>query len=154
MHPGLARAACAIVILASAAAPGCGGPSQPAGTQAEATTQALLSADARLRGDWRLAEYRPEVPLEPMFAGLLAVEKQTMTIHFEAGHARATSPTLQADLPYRIIEAGGPIFKIITTKDGAGYASTGQFSDDGNKIDFRAETEPWRGNGTLVRVAR
>ena len=147
------RATRAIVVVAgvAAAAGGCGA-AQPAGTQADATAQAMASADARLRGNWRLADYRPEVPLEPMLAGLLALQMQTMNIHFEAGHVQATSPTLQVDLPYRIVEAGGPLFKMIATKDGAGYASSCQFSDDGTKINFRAETEPWRGTGTLIRA--
>ena len=156
MPSPLARATRALAVLASVAsalAAGCGA-SQPAGTQADTANQAMISADARLRGDWRITDYRPEVPLEPMLGGLLALQIQTMTIHFEGGHVRATSPTLQMDLPYRIVEAGGPLFKMITTKDGAGYASSCQFSDDGSKISFRAETEPWRGTGTLVRSAR
>ena len=152
--PILSRSIWALGLVASLSAAACGGPSSDPKSQAEANQKALASADARLKGTWRLTDYRPDIPLEPMLAGLLALQMQTMNIKFENGRMHAVSPSLQIDVPYRLTEAGGPLFKMVATKDGVGYASACQFSMNDDKIAFRADTAPWRGTGTLARVSR
>ncbi len=132
----------------------CGGSSQSAPPPAaNSAPQDLAGADARLRGTWRLLDYQPEVPLEPMLQQMLVQQLQTMVVHFEGGHLRADSPTLHIDRPYQILEASPPFFKLSSPDYGGGtLVSSGQFSDDGTRVIFHGETEPWRGTGTLLRV--
>jgi hypothetical protein len=148
---------CLILALALA---GCGGSTAPSGGGAvgpngtnAATSQADLgSVEARLRGNWRIVEYRSEVPLEATLQGLLAMQLQTMVVRFEGGHILADSPTIHVNRAFRITEAAGPDFKLIATDEQGNQAlSSCQFSDDNQTILFHSETEPWRGMGSLRR---
>jgi hypothetical protein len=151
--PGMRAPAPALALVVALVA-GCGGSSQSAPPPSQGgTPQDAASIDARLRGTWRLADYQPEVALEPMLQQLLAMQVQSMTIHFEGGHMRADSPTLHLDRPYQVTEATPPLFKVVSPDVGGGtLVSSCQISDDGTRISFHGETEPWRGTGSLVRL--
>lgn len=143
-----------LLVCLCLAATSCGGSTSAPTNTADTAARETMAMDARIRGTWRLTDFRPEVPLEPTLAGFLTLQLQTMAIRFEGGRLQATSPTMRADLAYRIVEAGGPMFKISLTKEGVDYLSSCRISDNNAQIDFRAETSPWRGTGTLVRVSR
>ena len=128
------------------------GPPPPLPTAAATTAIDTRSIDARLQGSWRLQDYRPDVPLEPMLALLLSQQVQTMVITFEAGHLRADSSTLHVDRAYRVTYAAGPYFKLESPdSSGAMVESNATMSEDGQSVAFRTESEPWRGSGTIVR---
>ncbi len=139
-------------LMAVAGLGGCG-PPPPLPSAAATTAQDTSKADARLRGNWRLEGYRPDVPLEPMFQLLLTQQMQTMVVHFEGGHLRGDSPTLHVDRAYRLSYAAGPYFKLESPDaSGATITSTATMADDGSRIAFHTETDPWKGSGTLVRL--
>jgi hypothetical protein len=142
-----------VLLLPLAVACGGSGGSSGATTPAQLAQQAARDAagvNERLRGNWRLADYRPEVPLEATFQMLLTAQIQTMVIRFENGRLLADSPTIHLNRSYEITEVAGKSFKM-TSRDDAGVAivSSCQFSDDGTQVFFRGDTAPWRGIGTI-----
>lgn len=140
-----------LALAVSSALGGCGGP-QPA-SPASTPAQETRTADARLQGNWRLLDYRPDVPLEATFQLLLSQQLQTMVVRFDGGHLRADSSTIHVDRPYQLVDAAGPYFKLISPDYGGGsLTSSCEMSEDGTRITFHGETEPWIGTGTLVRA--
>jgi hypothetical protein len=139
----------AIAALALAACAPAGAPESPAQQQADYRKQATTALEA---SDWRLGSWQPEQPLEPMLQALLAQQLATMTVHFGQGRVRADSPTIHIDRAYQVVDASGPQFVVVTTDAAGGtLRTTAQLSDDGRTVNFHGETEPWRGNGTLVK---
>jgi len=120
------------------------------GTPAARGPDPIATVDAKLRGTWRLVDYRPEVPLEPNLKALIDLQMQSMVVRFEGDHLIAESPTFHWDRPYVLSDVADPMFKLTTT-GGEPYTSSGQFDVDGRRIFFRGESEPWRGSGTLQR---
>ena len=75
-----------------------------------------------------------------------------MTIRFDGGRLLADSPTIHIHRAYRVTDAVGPVFNLVTTDDaGNALVSACQFGLDGNEILFRGQTEPWIGTGSLRR---
>ena len=108
---------------------------------------------SRLAGTWQLVDYRPEVPLDAMTQALLMSQIQTMQIRFDQGRILADSPTIHLSRTFQLSDVAGNLFKIIATdENGVSLTSSAQLSDDGGKLFFHGETEPWRGMGTLVRT--
>ncbi|HZU82974.1 MAG TPA: hypothetical protein VE987_08665 [Polyangiaceae bacterium] len=145
-----------LLALARAVAPAlallaCGGAqSEPA----SAAARDASSIQARLvAGPWRLVGYRPEVPLEPMLAMLLTQQLQTMTVRFDGRTLSAQSPTIQISRPYVLQNVGGLTFDLVSPdfQGGGTLSSHCQMSDDGRHVQFHADTDPWRGAGTLER---
>lgn len=153
------RCSAAVILATAMVLSGCGGSSTPSSGAVGpngnlATNQADTAAiEARLRGTWRIAEYRSEVPLEATLQGLLQLQLQTMTVRFEGGRVLADSPTIHVNRAFKITDSAGPNFKFVAT-DESGNQSTSvcQFTDDNSQILFHSETEPWRGTGSLKRV--
>ena len=145
-----ARLAAASLALAACAPSGT--PETAAQQQADFRQQAAAQLEA---SDWKLGSWQPEQPLEPMLQTLLNQQLATMRVHFGQGRLRADSPTIHIDRAYQVADASGPQVVIVTTDDmGGTLRSTAQFSDDGATLYFHGETEPWRGNGTLVKAPR
>jgi hypothetical protein len=151
----------AVIFVSAIVLAGCGGSSTPPsaiGPNGNVTNAATNQADtaaveARLRGTWRIAEYRSEVPLEATLQGLLALQLQTMTVRFEGGRVLADSPTIHVNRAFKITDSAGPNFKFVATDESGSQATSAcQFSDDNTTILFHSETEPWRGNGSLKRA--
>ena len=129
----------------------CGG-GTPARTTAEQSQVDARAIQARISGAWKLVDYKPEVPLDPMTQALLSSQIQTMTVRFDNGRLMADSPAFHFTRTFQIAGAGGNMFKLIATDEtGVSLTSSCTLSDDGGKIYFRGETEPWRGVGTLSR---
>ena len=129
----------------------CGG-GTPAPNTAEQSQIDARAIQARIAGAWRLVDFRPEVPLDVMTQALLTSQIQTMTVRFDNGRMMADSPSFHFVRTFQIAGAGGNLFKLIATdEDGVSLTSSCQLSDDGRKIYFHGETEPWRGMGTLSR---
>ena len=129
----------------------CGG-GTPAPTTAEQSQIDARAIQARIAGAWRLVDFKPEVPLDAMSQALLASQLQTMTVRFDNGRMMADSPSFHFIRTVQITGAGGNLFKLIATDEtGVSLTSSCQLSDDGTKLSFRGETEPWRGMGTLSR---
>jgi hypothetical protein len=80
-------------------------------------------------------------------------QKNTLVIRFHDGRITAQSPTLNYEKQYAITEAYDMRFALTSPgNSGLPYTSKCQFMPDGNKILFRAETDPLRGEGLLERV--
>jgi hypothetical protein len=145
--------ACAVVSALGALAMGCAGASGPASaaTVAAADTSAVQSR--LVSGPWRLLDYRPDVPLEPMLQAMLAAQVQTMVVRFDGQTLSAQSPTLQITRPYHLDSVSGPVFDVVSPDmQGGGELRTHcEVSDDGRRIFFRAQTDPWTGTGVLAR---
>jgi hypothetical protein len=153
-HVGVPVLALSLGLAASTACVGCDSsrPAQSA-TQEQADYRARAASQLE-SSSWRLASWVPEQPLEPMFQALLAQQLASMTIRFAQGRVHADSPTVHIDRAYQVADASGPQFVVVTTDNSGGTLRTSaQLSDDGATLSFRGETEPWRGSGTLVRVA-
>ncbi len=129
------------------------GPAAAPDTPAQQQVDYRAQVAARLEGStWRLGGWQPEQSLEAMLQSLLAQQLSTMTIRFAQGHVHADSPTIHIDRAYQIVEAGAQFVVVATDETGGTLRTTAQFSNDGQTIYFHGETEPWRGNGTLVRA--
>jgi hypothetical protein len=102
---------------------------------------------------WRLVDYRPDVALEPMLQALLAQQIRTMIVRFDGQTLSAQSPTLQVTRPYRIENASGPIFDLVSPdfQGGGELRSHCLLSDDGRRIDCHAQTDPWTGTAVIER---
>jgi hypothetical protein len=123
------------------------------GTGQEATTpeQKIERASERLRGSWLLADFRPEQPLEPVLASLLAVQIRRLTIFLDGTNLTAQGVGVRANRQYVIDTAGGDQFTAtITDEMGLKYGVTGTFQ--GQDVLFAAQTPPWRGSGRLQRA--
>jgi hypothetical protein len=130
---------------------GCGGSPSPAVQTARDTA----SIQTRLvSGPWRLADYRPDVSLEPMLQALLLQQLQTMVVRFDGQKLSALSPTLQISRPYTITNVAGLVFDIVSPdfQGGGTLRSHCEMSDDGQRVVFRAQTEPWTGTGVINRL--
>lgn len=137
---------CALVVL-TAYLVACGGTGQ------EATTpeQKIARASERLRGSWLLADFRPEQPLEPVLASLLAVQIGRLTVFFDGTNLTAQGVGIRANRRYLINTASGDQFTAtITDEMGVTYGVMGTFQ--GQDLLFAAQTPPWRGSGRLQRA--
>jgi hypothetical protein len=131
----------------------CGAASPSAGSAADANLREAATVDGRLQGAWRLVDFRPAVAADPMFGALLASQVGAMVIRFDRGTLYADSATFHVARAYRVTEAAGPLFTVESPDaGGAVFSSRGALSEDGRTISFSAQTDPWRGNGTLVRT--
>lgn len=131
--------------------PACGGAqSDPAGHIAQDTAfvQSRLVA-----GPWRLADYHPDIALEPMLQAMLALQTRTMTVRFDGRTLSALSPTLQITRPYTLENVATFTFDLVSpdAQGGGQLRSHCELSSDGRRIMFHAQTDPWTGTGTIER---
>jgi hypothetical protein len=140
--------------LALCLAPIACGPSSPPMSADQLVVRDRTVVDRQLQtGRWHVASWRPDSQLEAMFQELLYQQMATMTVTFNGGQLLADSPTIHVQRTYSVTDAAGPSFTLVATdQNGVALKSVGQLSDDGNRIDFRGESDPWRGTGQLVRV--
>lgn len=142
----LAAAALALAPLA-----GCGGASGAG--PVDATAADNRAADQRLQGRWRIVDFRPETPLDPVMASMLAFYQPTMVIEVDGGRIRAltTAPGVHFDRRYEVREAVGQRFELVVWDDaGIAQSSLCEFQADGT---LRARTTaPWRGDALLARA--
>jgi hypothetical protein len=153
--PGLSAATKAVlvkvvlVVTCGAALSACGGSRMPA---ADAAAQQVAAATSRLQGTWTLVQFQPETGLEPMMAQLLAVQIGRLTVRFDANQAYFTGVGVNAQRAYRVDAAQADQLHLTLLEDtGATYQIVGAFSS--NVLQFRSDTDPWRGRGTLQRGA-
>jgi hypothetical protein len=142
-----------VLVLAASLAGACGGAqTAPASPMAQdvASIQARLTA-----GPWRLVEYRPEVQLEPMLQLLLAQQIRTMMVRFDGRVLSLESPTVHVTRPYTLQNAAGLVCDLVSPDlQGGGELRTRlEVTLDGSRVTFRAQTDPWRGTGVIVREA-
>jgi hypothetical protein len=123
------------------------GPRQ--GSTQDANEAARQEAARHLMGQWLLVNYQPEVPLEPMFASLLAAQYGTMVIDFDGQALNATGPGVSVQRPYRVTQATFNRVTAIVYDQGVAYDVVGEFR--GNEFWFVAQSSPWRGRGILRR---
>jgi hypothetical protein len=139
--------------LLSAILAACGGASSSPTNAGAKNAREIGTMDDRLQGSWRFADFRPEVAPDPMFQALLISQLGVAIVRFERGHLYSDSPNFHVARTYRVSEAAGPLFTVESPDvGGAVFTSSGAISDDGQRITFRGNTDPWRGSGTLVRV--
>jgi len=136
-----------LATVAVATVAGCGGAGASGASAADADR--ARAAD-RLQGRWVLVEFRPEQPLEPMLAGLLAAQLGALTLTFQGGSADVQGVGIAARRTFRVTEAAGDGARIVLSDpDGTSYDVLGTFQ--GNAVAFTALTAPWRGTGRLIR---
>lgn len=122
------------------------------GSAAEDPASRIATANQRLLGTWLLVDFQPEVPLEPMLAQLLSVQMGRLTAQLDSGRIIATGLGVHATRTYRIDDASMDRFKLTLFDDtGMAYQSWGNFQ--GDLVQFESLTPPWRGRGSLKRVA-
>lgn len=126
---------------------GCGG-SQGKPRDASAASRAV--AKSRLQGKWVLTSFQPEVPLEPMLQGLLAVQIGHLQVTFDDNQIAAVGPGVSATRQYAVTDAAFNRVKVIVYDEGLPYQVEGEFR--GNQLLFHASTSPWRGTGQLDRA--
>jgi hypothetical protein len=129
----------------------CGGAAAPAASPAQDITnvQARLTA-----GPWVLTQYQPLAPAGRIFGPLIAQQLRTMVVTFDGQTMHAQSPTLNVSRPYTLENVASFVFDVVSPDpQGAGpVRSRCQISDDGRRIDFDAQTDPWTGRGMIERT--
>lgn len=136
-----------LALLAASALVGCGGSQR---TPQNAAAASRAAANRRLQGAWVLASFKPEVSLEPMLQGLLAVQVGHMRVTFDGKQIVALGPGVSATRQYVVTDAAFDRAQITVYDEGVPYQVEGEFR--GNQILFHALTSPWRGTGVLVRA--
>ncbi len=129
----------------------CGGAQTPvADASPDRGVQARLTA-----GPWRLIDYRPDVPLDPVTQALLMLQLRTMVINFDGRTMHAQSSMLNLVRPYTIEHVAGSFFDLVSPDpQGAGrLRSHCELKEDERTIAFRAVSDPWNGLGDLERDA-
>jgi hypothetical protein len=122
------------------------------GSSAEDPATRIAAANQRLQGTWLLVDFQPEVPLEPMLAQLLSMQMGRLTAQIDSGRLVANGIGVQATRTYRIDDASMDRFKMtLFDVSGVSYESWGNFQ--GDQVRFESLTSPWRGRGSLKRVA-
>jgi hypothetical protein len=127
------------------------------GSQAQGSSPAAIdtaSVQSRLvAGSWRLVDYRPQLPLEPMLQALLSQQLRTMVVRFDGRNLSGQSPTLQITRAYTLENVVGLTFDLVSPDpQGGGTLRTRcEMSGDGRQVSFRAETDPWTGMGIIAR---
>ncbi len=140
----------ALLALCAALAGGCGGSAR--GGPADATAADNRAADQRLQGRWRIAQFRPETPLDPVMASMLGFYQPTMVIEVSGGRIRAITSDggVHFDRRYEVREAVGARFQIVVYDDAnVAQTSSCELQHDGS-LRVRTST-PWRGDAQLVR---
>jgi hypothetical protein len=151
MPRALRRFGFALLAALSLPLAACGGGGAQPRSPVQQDTSALQS---RLTaGPWRLAQYVPNVSLEPSLAALLGAQIRTMTVTFDGQTLHAQSPTVNLTRPYQLQNVAGQAFDLVSPdmQGGGTLSSHCTVSDDGRSITFTAQTEPWNGAGVLER---
>jgi hypothetical protein len=88
-----------------------------------------------------------------MLQAMLSQQVRTMVVRFDGRTLSAQSPTLQVTRPYVLENVAGFAFDLVSPDpQGGGYLrSRCQMSDDGRRVTFSAQTEPWTGTGIIER---
>jgi hypothetical protein len=129
----------------------CGGGSAQPQSPVQQDTSA---AQGRLTaGPWRLAQYVPNMTLEPSPQAMLTQQLRTMMVTFDGQMLHAQSPTLSLTRPYQLQNVAGLAFDLVSpdVQGGGTVTSHCELSDDGRRLTFTAQTEPWNGAGILER---
>ena len=122
------------------------------GADAEDPAARIAAANQRLQGTWLLVDFQPEVPLEPMLAQLLGMQMGRLTAQLDGGRLVSTGLGVNATRTYRIDDASMDRFKLtLFDETGVAYESWGDFQ--GDLVRFESLTPPWRGRGSMKRVA-
>jgi hypothetical protein len=147
----MGRRAALLFLAGAAALAGCGGASGAG--PVDATAADNRAADQRLQGSWKILDFRPETPLDPVMASMLAFYQPTMVVQVGGGRIRAltTAPGVHFDRRYEVRDALGDRFQLVVWDD-AGIAQTSYcaFQPEGT-LRCRTTT-PWRGDALLARV--
>lgn len=136
-----------LVVVFLPALVGCGGSNA---RPVDASAAARADANRRLQGDWVLQSYQPEVALEPMLQGLLAVQIGHLRVSCDGQQLTAVGPGVSATRRYVVTDAAFNRLKVTVYDEGVPYLVQGEFQ--GNQLAFHALTSPWRGSGMLVRA--
>src|SRR5215472_17247547 len=115
---------------------GCG--ASPPQTSSPAAIDTASVQSRLTAGPWRLADYRPQVPLEPMLQALLAQQLRSMVVRFDGQTLSGQSPTLQISRPYTLENVVGLTFDLVSPNaQGGGFLrSRCEMSGDGRRIVF------------------
>jgi hypothetical protein len=129
------------------------GACQPNGAASpDAAMVAKASAEARLRGAWKLRDFRPEKPLDPMSAAFVQFQCGNLVVRFDRGRFVAESPGVHVDRAFQIIQADGDQFRAVSYDDqGVAYDAAGTFVQ-ADTLQINSWSEPWRGVATLSRM--
>jgi len=113
--------------------------------------QARRTTEAAIAGTWRLTSYNPDQPLTGVL--LMGLQRDRLVVTFGQGRMKSATPEFTFDRKYRVEPPITDTFKLWLSDDqGLEYESWARF-DGPNRVLFECKTEPWRGSGTLDRVA-
>lgn len=102
-------------------------------------------------GRWLLVSFQPEVPLEPMLAGLLSAQLGVLVVQFDGQQMIAQGAGVGTTRRYRVTQAVAEGLTVVSYDDkGVPYDAVGEFH--GNDLYFASLTIPWRGRGILRRI--
>lgn len=94
----------------------------------------------------------PEAQLEAPLQGLLNAELGQLTVTFTGTDYTAVGPGINIAGRYQLQSAANDLLSAsFIDSSGVAYRVSGQF--DGALFRFRSYDAPWRGTGTLERVA-
>ncbi len=145
---GMSARTAAALIAATIALTGCGG---AAATGPDGAV-VLARIDERLHGAWRLLDYRPATPLDPMSQAFIAFQLNTLTVRLENGRIHAESPGLHVNRAYRLHDGYGNQFKLTSfDAQGVSYNAVGTFVRP-DVLEISSWTDPWRGVATFQKV--
>jgi hypothetical protein len=127
----------------------CGGGSSTG--PADSAQQAVASTSARLEGNWTLVDFKPEQPLEPMFAAFLSAQMNQLIVSFRGSNLTVTGVGVTAERTFTVTQATADGFDaVITDPTNVAYKVSGAFQ--GTDLAFKSKSDPWRGEGRLRRA--
>ena len=131
----------------------CGGSQQPAaGAKPAPNDVAHVESELDAAG-WRLTEFKPDLSPGPILGPLLSQQLGQLVLHFDHGQMHADSPTLHATRTYQLTDAAGPMFRFATPDEGGLLIHmNASFNEEHDRVAFRVDNEPFRGQGVLERV--
>jgi hypothetical protein len=145
LPPFAPRSLLVFALFFGGALPACG-PKQSSGADG------VLVATQRLQGRWRVKTFVPESQLEAPLQGLLNAELGQLTVTFTGSDYTAVGPGINISGRYQLQTAANDLVSAsFIDSTGVAYRVSGQF--DGALFRFHSYDSPWRGDGTLERIA-
>ncbi len=136
-----------LVLLISGGLAGCGGRGH-GGAIRDGSDRG--QAAEQLKGKWVLASFEPDMGFEPMLAGLLEAQIDTLVVAFDGRSMTATGAGIDVTRNYEVVQSlFGRVDIVVFGDDGTTYEMVGQFI--GDDLQFESRTAPWTGKGRLRR---
>jgi hypothetical protein len=115
------------------------------------TADAVVSANQRLGGSWRLQSFSPSVPLDLPLQAVLSAELGQLIVTFNQGQFSAVGPGVNSNGRFEVTSAAGDqLALVLYDPQGVGYHFTAQFMNQ--ELQFQSNDKPWTGMGSFKRA--